>query len=277
VAEREETTVVGSHRASLRRHGTGEDTPSLHGLPAPPACEGATVALQLLGPFGLRIEDRVISLPPHVQRLVAFLAVHERPLHRAYVAGRLWIDKSQAQANGCLRTTLWRLQRLECPIVEVTTTHLSLHPAVTVDMRQLASSVRRALRGEPLTGDDVDRLVDADDLLVDCYEDWVLDERERLQQEVVLALEAGCVQLLAEQRHAEAVLTASAAMSGDRLRESAVRVLIEAHSATGNVAEALRRYDTFRAELGARLQLEPSGQLTRLVESIAPGYRAVHA
>jgi DNA-binding SARP family transcriptional activator len=269
--------VVDSHRASLRRCVTGEDNPSLQARASPPASEAVSVALQLLGPFGLRIDDRVVSLPPHVQRLVAFLAVHERPLHRAYVAGRLWIDKSQAQANGCLRTTLWRLQRLQSPIVEVSTTHLSLHPAVTVDTRQLASSARRALKGESLAGEDVDRLVGADDLLVDCYEDWVLDERDRLRQEVVLALEAGSLQLLAERRNAEAVLTASAAMSGDRLRESAVRVLIEAHSATGNIAEALQRYDAFRTELGARLQLEPSGQLTRLIESIAPGYRIVHA
>ncbi len=49
-------------------------------------------------------------------------------------------------------------------------------------------------------------------------------------------------------------------------------MLIEANSAAGNVAEALRRYDAFRAELSARLQLEPSAQLIGLIESIAPGY-----
>ena len=236
----------------------------------------ASVELQLLGSFGLLIDDRAVRTLPHLQRLIAFLAVHERPLHRAYVSGRLWIDKNQEQANGSLRTTLWRLQRLPRPIVEVSTTHLALHPSVVVDVRQLASSTRRALRGEPLSRDDVERLVAADDLLVDCYEDWVLDERDQLRQQLVLALEAACLQLLAEERHAEAVMAALAAMSGDRLRESSVRVLIEAHSATGNFAEALRRYDTFRAELATRFRLEPSGQLTRLVESIAPGYQAAH-
>jgi DNA-binding SARP family transcriptional activator len=235
------------------------------------------VELQLLGSFGLRIGDRVMCLPPHVQRLVAFLAVHERPLHRAYVSGRLWIDKSQEQANGSLRTTLWRLQRLPCPIIDVSTTQLALHPSVTVDVRQLTASTRRALRGESLSRDDVERLVEADDLLVDCYEDWVLDERDRLRQQLLHALEAGCVQLLAEERHAEAAMAALAAISGDRLRESAVRVLIEAHAAAGNIAEAVRRYDSFRAELAARLQLEPSAQLTRLIESVAPGCRAVTA
>lgn len=273
--------MVVSHRPSLRQRGTGEGTSSFSDLPLPSgsggAEAGATVVLQLLGPFGLRIGDRVLRVPPHLQRLVAFLAVHERPLHRAYVSGRLWIDKNQEQANGSLRTTLWRLQRLPCPVVEVTTTHLALHPAVVVDTCRLTASVRRALRGEPLSREDVDRLVEADDLLVDCYEDWVLEEREQLRQQIVLALEAGCLQLLAEERHAEAVLAASAALAGDRLRESAVRVLIEAHCASGNVAEALRRYDTFRAELVARLQLEPSGQLTRLIDSIAPGYCAAHA
>ena len=201
--------------------------------------------------------------------------MHERPLHRAYVSGRLWIDKSQEQANGSLRTTLWRLQRLPCPIVDVSATHLALHPSVTVDARLLTASMRRALRGEPLTRDDVELLVEADDLLVDCCEDWVLDERDRLRQQLVHALEAGCVQLLAEERHAEAVMAALAAISGDHLRESAVRVLIEAHAAAGNIAAAVRRYDSFRAELATRLQLEPSGRLTRPTESIAPGCGAV--
>ncbi len=270
--------MVVSHRAPLRQRDGKVDKPSLRAVPPltdsddPDVTE--MVELQLLGSFGLRIDDRAVLMLPHLQRLIAFLAVHERPLHRAYVSGRLWIDKSQEQANGSLRTTLWRLQQLPRPIVEVSTTHLALHPSVVVDLRQLTSSMRRALRGEPLSREDVERLVAADELLVDCYEDWVLDERDQLRQELVLALEAACLQLLTEHRHAEAVMTALAAMSGDRLRESAVRVLIEAHFATGNLAEALRRYDTFRVELATRFQLEPSGQLTRLVESIAPGYPA---
>ena len=272
--------MVVSHRAPLRQRDTRVEKPSLRAVPPQAGSDDPevreSVELQLLGSFGLLIDDRAVRTLPHLQRLIAFLAVHERPLHRAYVAGRLWIDKSQEQANGSLRTTLWRLQRLPRPIVEVSTTHLALHPSVVVDVRQLASSTRRALRGEPLSRDDVERLVAADDLLVDCYEDWVLDERDQLRQQLVLALEAACLQLLAEERHAEAVMAALAAMSGDRLRESSVRVLIEAHSATGNFAEALRRYDTFRAELATRFRLEPSGQLTRLVESIAPGYQAAH-
>ena len=272
--------MVVSHRAPLRQRDTRVEKPSLRAVPQQAGSDDPevreSVELQLLGSFGLLIDDRAVRMLPHLQRLIAFLAVHERPLHRAYVSGRLWIDKSQEQANGSLRTTLWRLQRLPRPIVEVSTTHLALHPSVVVDVRQLASSTRRALRGEPLSRDDVERLVAADDLLVDCYEDWVLDERDQLRQQLVLALEAACLQLLAEERHAEAVMAALAAMSGDRLRESSVRVLIEAHSATGNFAEALRRYDTFRAELATRFRLEPSGQLTRLVESIAPGYQAAH-
>lgn len=265
--------MVVAHRASLRHRDIDEDTPSLRA----PGSDGALrgdVEVQLLGSFGLRIDGFAVSVPSHVQRLVAFLAVHERPLHRAYVAGRLWIDKSQEQANGSLRTTLWRLQRLPCTLVRPSTTHLSLDEAVTVDVRQLTSCSRRALRGDALGADDVELLVEAGDLLVDCYEDWVLDERDQLRQQLLLALEAASSQLVAERRHAEAVMAALAAMSGDRLRESAVRVLIQANSATGNIAEALRRYDSYRAELAARLQLEPSGELTRLVESIAPGYRA---
>jgi DNA-binding SARP family transcriptional activator len=245
-------------------------------LPSPGRLEQrGEVSVQLLGSFGLRVGDRDLRVPLPAQRLLALLAVHERPLHRAYVSGRLWSETSQEHANGSLRTTLWRLQRLPCRTVEASTTHLSLLDGLPVDLRALRSSMRAALRGEPLSREDVERLVGADDFLLDSYEDWVLDERDRLRQELLLALESACVSLLRERRHAEAVMVAHAALAGDPLRESAVRVLVEACAATGNVAEALRRYERFRGELAQRLRLEPSHHLVRLIDAIAPGYAGV--
>ena len=82
--------------------------------------------LCLLGGFALETDERCAPLPLHVQKLVAFLALQGRPLHRAYVAGRLWLDYDQEHAHGCLRTTLWRLSLLPFAVVDATTTHLAL-------------------------------------------------------------------------------------------------------------------------------------------------------
>src|SRR5215216_3194997 len=83
-------------------------------------------ALHLLDGFELRRCEGVVKLQPSSQRLLAFLAVHNRPLHRGFVAGNLWPDFTQDHANAALRTALWRLRAPTCRVVTATTTHLGL-------------------------------------------------------------------------------------------------------------------------------------------------------
>src|SRR2546422_2912628 len=104
------------------------------------------VALRLLRGFDLRASGRRMRLPLSGQRVVAFLALHDRPLQRVYVAGSLWLDAPEERANARLRTALWRLRQPHCRVVEATSTHLSLAPDVAVDVRTAAASARRALR-----------------------------------------------------------------------------------------------------------------------------------
>ena len=59
-----------------------------------------------------------------------------------------------------------------------------------------------------------------------------------------------------------------AAISGEPLRESAHRVLIEAHLAEGNASEALRQYETYRRLLDEELGLAPSPRMRALVASL---------
>src|SRR3954462_6379608 len=68
--------------------------------------------LGLLGGVALRSPAGPAPLTPHLERLLAFLALQGRSVHRAYVAGRLWTDRSEECAHACLRTSLWRLRRL---------------------------------------------------------------------------------------------------------------------------------------------------------------------
>lgn len=230
-----------------------------------------TIRVELLGGFELGVDGRSIRIPVHAQRLVAFLALHDRPLHRAYVAGRLWIDLSQEQAHNCLRSTLWRMRGPSRPVVDASATHLVLDPAVDVDARELESAASRVLHHESLSAHEIDQLVNAADLLVDWYEDWVVEERDRLRHLRLLALETACTELVAANRFTEALVAGTAAVAGDPLRESATRALIAAHGATGNVAEALRRYEAYRSSLAETLELTPSPHMTELIHSIVPG------
>jgi DNA-binding SARP family transcriptional activator len=156
-----------------------------------------------------------------VQRLLAFLALKGRPLHRAYIAGRLWIDHSQEHADGCLRTTLWRMGQLPCPVVDVTSRHLALAADVVVDARELEACIERVLHNgaAPLSGD-IDLLIQAAELLPDWYDDWVFHERERLRQLRLVALEAAGEGLIGEGRYSDAAVAALAATASDPFPES---------------------------------------------------------
>jgi DNA-binding SARP family transcriptional activator len=101
--------------------------------------------------------------------------------------------------------------------------------------------------------------------LPEFYEDWVLIERERFRQLRLHGLELLCAKLSALGRHNSAIQAGLAAVTSEPLRESAQRVLIEAHIAEGNMSEAVRCFDAFRTELVTHLGIEPSGSLRALV------------
>ena len=78
----------------------------------------AEPSLQLLDSFELTCGGGRLELPLAAQRLLAFLALHDQPLLRGYVAGTLWLDSNEAHAAGSLRSALWRIRRLGLRLVK---------------------------------------------------------------------------------------------------------------------------------------------------------------
>jgi len=238
---------------------------------APPTPTASLVAarLGLLGGFRLSIGTQVVLVPMSAQRLVCFMALHEQPLLRTFVGGALWGDSTQHRAEGSLRSALWRLPHPEA-LVALTSDHIALSPTVAVDYQEGAALAHRVL--DPSQDlDDVSKVNDevlSADLLPDWTEDWVLMERERYHQLRLRALEELCRRLSAKGRFGQAVQAGLAAVAGEPLRESARRVLIEAHLAEHNVAAALREYQSFSQLLLLELGLTPSPGLSSLVEGL---------
>lgn len=224
----------------------------------------APARLGILGGFALQRDGASTHQPPHVQRLLAFLALQRRPLHRSFVSGRLWPDLTQEHAFGCLRSTLWRIG--DCGVLEATRTDLALGPLVEVDAKELETCAEAILeRGGIDDAAEAHLLVHATNLLPDWYDDWVVEERERLSELRVLALELAADELIGAGAYCDAALVAKAAVRADPLRESATRLLIRLHLATGNPGEAVRVYRSFTARLSHDLELEPSPQIVELV------------
>jgi DNA-binding SARP family transcriptional activator len=219
--------------------------------------------LSLLKGFELRQGAELVALPFSAQRLLAFLALHDRPLQRLYVAGNIWLDSSQDHANANLRTALWRLRRPGCPIVAATTSQLALADSVAVDVRDVAARAQRALQHRARESD-LGALCTAGDVLPDWYDDWLLIERERFRQLRLHALEALCDDFADAGAYAAATEAGLAAVAGEPLRETAHRALIRAHLAEGNVVEALRQYRLYEGVLRGDLGLEPSDSMREL-------------
>jgi len=228
----------------------------------------AGVRLTLLDAFDLSWDGGTVELPTPAQRLLAYLAIEDRPLHRSYVADALWLNSTEAHASGSLRSALWRIRRAGCELVEETNHQLRLANTVAVDLREAYSRASQVQDPAwPIGTADVAEASASAELLRDWYDDWVVFERERFRQFRAHALEVLCARLATEGRFADAIEVGLAAVRNEPLRESAHRAVISVHLAEGNRSEALRHYAYYRQLVTEELGIEPSARMETLVRA----------
>jgi DNA-binding SARP family transcriptional activator len=218
-----------------------------------------------------RQSSAVEGLPPSVQRLVAHVSLAGRP-GRAAIAGRLWPDVTEDQAQGSLRSVLWKLKKAVPGLVDAAGGAVRLADGVAVDVHEFDVWALRAL--DPGVNCDAGVTPAAalnGELLPGWYDDWVLLERERIRQLRMHALERLAEKLAGRGRFGEAVLAASAAVVAEPLRESAHRALVNVHLAEGNIVEALRVYETYCGMVADELGVLPTRLLEELVAPFTHG------
>ncbi len=227
------------------------------------------VRLSLLSGFELVVDGVRVDVPTSAQRVVAYLGLGGRSQARTAVATSLWQGVAEKRAAANLRGALWKLHDVRDRLVAAQSDRLSLRQEVAIDVAELVRDARRLLAGRPQDEatthppELVDRL--SRDVLPDWDEDWIVFERERVRQLRIHAMEALSAQLREAGRLGEAVEAALSAVAADPLRESAQRVLIEAHLAEGNTAQAWRQLETFQTLLRDDLGVLPSRSIFELV------------
>ena len=231
-----------------------------------PAAGSRLVRVRLLGGFGVECDGRPLDVPLSAQRLVAFLALQDRPLLRLYVAGVLWPDASEKRSYARLRSALWRLRKAGPEVIEAKAANLRLAPGVTVDARDAVAAAHATLAGDAVPAGTT-KLLGAD-LVPDWYDEWIVDERDRLRELRLHALEALAERLTAVGSFAFAAEAGHAALRSDPLRESAHRAVIRVLLAEGNPAEAVRRYRRYSDLLLRELGLEPSERMHALFADV---------
>lgn len=228
--------------------------------------DGRAIHLRLLDGFELRHGRRLLGLPNHAQRVLAYLAVNDRAHTRPNLARRLWMDTTDQHSGSSLRTALWRIRRLGSNLIEDNGGWLTLGRCVDVDYRRSVRLARSLItRDSGIADRDLITAPLETDLLPDWDEDWVLFERERLRQLRIHALEALAHRLIARGEIAAAIEAGLAAVAAEPLRETAHVTVIDAHLAEHNVSEARRQYESYATLLRQELGCNPSPVLTRRV------------
>lgn len=231
----------------------------------------ADVRLTLMDGFELTSDGERVPVQRSSQRLIAYLALRNRPLLRVHVAGVLWLDSSEERSCANLRGALWRLRGRARTVVESDASHAWISSEVHVDVRDVVALARGLIERHDGDGHvtDVESSLLAGDLLPDWYDDWVLLERERLRELRLHALEALAGRATCDGRYGAAIDTALMAIQADPLRESAHRLLISAYLAEGNPTAGMRHYRNYCRRAKAELGIDPSSQMRELIAGLA--------
>lgn len=251
---------------------TGSPGEDLALLAAPPTLRAADAApsqeLRLFGGPYVVDGNRPISVPEGSKRLLVFIALRRGRVDRRQAAGTLWPNGDDERAAGNLRSALWRMKGAGISVVRADKYALWLDPQARFDVRDLDRWAGRIIE-ETAVGADL-RMprcsLDAVDLLPGWYDDWVIYERERLRQRLLHALESLSRTLAKSRLFAQAIEVALEGVRIDPLRESALRVLVEAHLAEGNLCEARRIYRDYSDLVRRELGISPDPELQALVE-----------
>jgi DNA-binding SARP family transcriptional activator len=256
------------------------------------------VEITLVGDVTIRRDDQPAGLrlgganPP----VAAALLTLERAqgVSRERLADALWPGGLPATWDSALRTAISRVRSWMSaalppgaanPVEARGGRYRLLFPAgadVVVDVelaeRSVGEAGRALARGDAaaarrLADDAAQRL--RPPFLSAHHGDWVDEQRDRLSELSVVALETASRAAALAGDAAAALAAADEAVQRAPLRESAHRCRMAAHAAGGNRAEALRAYQRLRRVLADELGVDPAAETEAAYPALRrPGVRA---
>lgn len=255
----------------------------------------ASLTITLFGALKLESAAQPVTQFPSgkIRNLLAYLLLNRHTTHaREHLAGLFWGDQEDQKARHCLNTALWRLNRL------LDAAHPTTHPYLRVDAQTIgwntASDIHldvdefesRCTLADQM-GDDApeqqSRLYQQAveqyraDLLVDCYEDWCLIERERFRVLYLRALRRLMEYHTERRAHDAAIECGRRILACDPLREDVHRDLIACYLTAGRPADALRQYRTCEELVRRELDEEPMPETQALLPRIIGANRRARA
>jgi DNA-binding SARP family transcriptional activator len=246
-----------------------------------------TLEIRVFGTLVMERDGQPLDRFPsrQVKGLLSYLLLNRETVHpREHLAGLFWGDLDDRRARHCLNTALWRLHRILAPPdadhdpylrVDAHSIGFNTNSEFRLDLADFEQYCARAEQAGRTSRDLQAHLfrqavdLHAGDLLTDCYEDWCLIERERVQRLYLRAL--GFLMSYHAERHDHEIGIdyAHRILAIDPLREEVHRDLIDMHLASRQPAEALRRYhiceEILQRELGIEPMLETKSRFDKIM------------
>lgn len=234
--------------------------------------------IRLLGEFSLINDDPPIgSLTNRAQALLAYLILHQdTPQLRQRISFQLWSDCTETQARTKLRKTLSHLRHAlpnadQFIIADFKTLQWQPKIPLLLDLTQFEAAIIAAQIDDPQQA----RLALQQalvayrgELLPDCQDEWIVPERDRLQQMYAKALEQLIHFSEVQQDYREALNYAQRLLRLDPFNEATYCTLMRLYRLSGDRANALQVYHRCMTMLREELGVDPGMTTRQLYEQL---------
>ncbi len=220
--------------------------------------------VRLLGEFAISQDGApVTTLSQRLQCLLAYLLLHrDASVARQRLAFIFWPDSSEAQARSNLRNLIRALiQALPHGDHLIETDNQTVQwradASCTVDVDILLDTLVHAR-----TEEDLQCALDLyrGPLMPCCYDDWITEERERLEQKLADVLQRFIDEWEKQHNYHSAITYAQKLARRDPLREDIYRQIMRLYALSGDHAGVARTYKECQEVLARELDVEPSQQ-----------------
>ncbi len=248
----------------------------------------ASLAIHLFGRFSVYRNLLPIEGIPggKIRELFCYLLLERgRTLSRESISNLFWGESSTTQSKKSLRQALWQLQAIldaqgessRQTILQVTAETARINTTeslwLDIDVFEDACLAIQSVPGAQLTPEQATSVSNAlelyrGDLLEDCYQEWCLAKRGRLQNLYIASLEK-LVSFASANRHFEQGLDyGEKILRIDPAHERTHQQMLSLFYYSGDRARALRQYQKCVDALDKELGISPSQRTRDLCEQI---------
>ena len=236
------------------------------------------LTLKLLGVPEVLENGRAVTAfrSTKTRALLYYVATKARPEARSNLAGLFWGELPDANANANLRKTLTNLRQSVGPYLAITRDSVGLNEAnpLWLDVAAFEAALQRNVPTDLETAVDLYRGDFLEGFYVEgapAFETWLLAERYRLREQLLLALHTLAKVYAGRRQLARAIRHAQHLLGLEPLREDAHRLLMSLFAENGQRARALAQYEACAKVLAEELEVEPAEETTALLQQIRDG------